>query len=759
MTTHLTSVLTRAARTARRAQAESRRIGRVALAAVLLLLACPPQALLALTPSSGADAATMSAVATRALTAAQQAPGSEVLDYTGPFNSTTIPRLKAAKAGVVIRYVGSSKWKCLTRAEADALRGAGIDVAAVYETNADWMLAGRAAGVAAAKKARAAVVKCGGPRSAFVYFACDVDTSRYSAVNACLKGAASVLGANRVGIYGSYSVCDNALKSGYATKAWQTEAWSGGRVLPQTTLYQSAHKAHGAMGGLNYDSNFSRDDDVGQWGYGGPGSVTWTAQSSPTSATLSSVDFANDSAGWAVGATGTVLHTGDGGATWAPQSTPTTAALAAVDFPSTTAGWAVGEAGTVLRTADGASWASQSTPSTAALAAVSFTDSTTGWAVGAQGTVLHTGDGATWASQPTSTTATLTAVDFASGMTGWAVGEAGTVLRTTNGGAGWTTQSAPTTATLMGVRFIDTTTGWTVGEGGTVLHTINAGKTWTAQSTPTSATLTSIDFVDDVKGWAVGDTGTVICTTDGGKTWSAQTAPATAKLTAVDFTSGSAGWAVGEGGTMLRAAGAGMSPFGAVVGVVTNVATGKPVSGVGVKIGTRPSAPSAVDGTFIAARIVPGTYAVAFSDPRYIAETEQGVVVSAGLRTTVKERLTARIATALTKPVVELAPQGGQVSTLSVTLSPSAAATAAATTITGWHYESKTVVKKVKKKSKKVKVWYWRQRFRSTMTVGASGRMVRRTALAAGKWRAYASFAGSGTFLRSTSATARFTVQ
>ena len=49
------------------------------------------------------------------------------------------------------------------------------------------MLGGYKAGVAAAKKARAATVKCGGPRSALIYFACDVDTHNYAAVNACLR--------------------------------------------------------------------------------------------------------------------------------------------------------------------------------------------------------------------------------------------------------------------------------------------------------------------------------------------------------------------------------------------------------------------------------------------------------------------------------------------------------------------------------------------------------------------------------------------
>jgi photosystem II stability/assembly factor-like uncharacterized protein len=731
----------------RRASISVQRFGRVALAVFMLTLASPQ----ALSAQPILDVAPVTWLAPTSFPAPY--PGPVVIDYSGTFTSATPSRLKKAGVGVVIRYVGASKWKCLTRREANALRSAGIDIAAVYETDAKWMLRGRAAGVAAAKKARAAVIACGGPKKPFIYFACDTPTRNYSAVNACLRGAASVLGADHVGIYGSYSVCANALKSGYAAKAWQTVAWSSGRVLPQSVLYQNARRVHGGLG-LDYDSNFVRADDFGQWGYVAPGNVSWAAQATPTTETLASVDFVSGSTGWAVGSAGSLLRTTDAGAVWTKQSAETTAGLRAVDFANSADGWAVGDEGTVLRTTDGGTtWIPQSVPTTATLAAVRSTDASRSWAVGDAGTTLATTDGgATWTPQSAPTTESLSALDFTSSTTGWAVGSAGTVLRTVNGGAAWTKQSAPTTSALTSVDFTDSETGWAVGARGTILCTTNGGVTWKLQSAPTTATLTSVHFADSVKGWTVGEAGTVLSTANGGSTWTPQFAPTISNLNAVRFTSGSNGFAVGDGGVVLRASTAKVSPFGTIVGTVTDAVTGAPIGGVSLSLGSKPTAPTAPDGSFVAARLKPGTYSVTFSNARYITRAAYNVVVSAGLRTTVRMRLTRRAPTSITAPsTLPTAPLGGQPITLTATISPSPAATSAVTVISGSHYEQKWVTKRVGGKTTRAKIWYWRPRFTLRMTPGVSGRLTVQTRLAVGKWRVQVKYPGSGRYLPSTS--------
>jgi hypothetical protein len=179
------------------------------------------------------------------------------------------PRIKAAGVKVVLRYFGSAAWKCATKAECAALKKAGIDVAAIYETTADMMLKGGAtAGIAAAKTVRTAIENAGGPHTPFVWFACDTDTSNYAAVNTWLKGAAQVLGANKVGIYGSGAVVASALKSGYATKGWiaQSTGWRGYKNRPAGLALLQGFKAYGDLG-FDYDANDMLMDDIGQWGY------------------------------------------------------------------------------------------------------------------------------------------------------------------------------------------------------------------------------------------------------------------------------------------------------------------------------------------------------------------------------------------------------------------------------------------------------------------------------------------------------------
>ena len=462
-----------------------------------------------------------------------------VIDYSSGFSSSTPAELKKAGVGVVIRYVGSSAWKCLTPAEADALRKHGIDIAAVYESDAAWMLGGRSAGVAAAKAARAAIIAAGGPSRPFVYFACDTDTSDFTHVNAALRGAQSVLGAQNVGIYGGYSVCASALKAGVAAKAWQTVAWSGGRVLRGAALLQLVPQTLGNLG-VDYDSNVRYTTDIGQWGVAGARGaliasgtlgadeiVKLTPQSAPTSATLRAIESTDGVNAWAAGDGGTIVHTTSAGATWTAQSTPTSATLDAVQFVDGYDGWAAGENGTVFHTADGGlTWDGQSTPTTATLKSISFADSENGWAVGEHGTMLHTTNGGVnWISQSAPTTKTIDEVQFSSETTGVAVGEHGAFLYTGNGGKSWFAESTPTTATLSAYCAVSPTVAWSVGASGTAVSTKDDGATWTPQSVQATSTLNDIEFADGSRGMAVGASSTVLFTGNAGRTWAKQSVP------------------------------------------------------------------------------------------------------------------------------------------------------------------------------------------------------------------------------------------
>ena len=527
------------------AKLRARPHSRLSLSAFAVIVAAVLGMLIMSSPAFAAAAGTRSSL-----------PG--VIDYSSGFSSSTPATLKKAGVGIVIRYVGSSAWKSLTPAEATALRGGGIDIAAVYESSAGWMLGGRSAGIAAARAARAAIIADGGPKRPFVYFACDTPTSDFASVNAALLGAQSVLGPENVGIYGSYSVISSALKAKAAAKAWQTVAWSNGQLLPEATLLQLIPRTLGDLG-VDYDSNIRYTADIGQWSM--PTSQTaapvevveFALQSTPTTATLRAVESTDGVNAWAVGDRGTIVHTSSAGSTWTVQSTSTTASLRTLDFSDGSHGWAAGEKGTVLHTVDGGlTWDRQSTSTTATLNSVSFANNWNGWAVGDHGTVLRTGDGGvTWTPQSVTTTATLNSVSFSSETTGVAVGEGGSFLFTGNAGQSWFAASTPTTSALSARSVASPSVAWSVGASGTLLHTGNDGATWASRSVPTTSTLKDVEFSSPSRGMAVGASGTVLFTGDEGRTWARQSVETTGALNSVEFV-GVNGWAVGDSGKVFR---------------------------------------------------------------------------------------------------------------------------------------------------------------------------------------------------------------
>ncbi|NTU72483.1 MAG: hypothetical protein HGB10_11785, partial [Coriobacteriia bacterium] len=360
--------------------------------------------------------------------------------------------------------------------------------------------------------------------------------------------------------------------------------------------------------------------------------------------------------------------------------------------------------------------------------------------------------GATWQAVPVPVTSALLGVDYATETTLVAVGEGGAALRSGDGGATWSKRTTPVTAALRAVDMADARNGVAVGDRGTVLRTINGGATWRIGRAPTGARLTSVSMLDAANGWATGG-GIVLRTTDGGASWTRHVAPTTARLSGVSVVAGRLGWVVGGGGTVLRGSVVGANPFASAAGSVVDAATGGNISGAKLKIGSAYAAPSAVDGSFIAARLVPGVFSVRFTHPSYVTRTVTNVALWAGLRSPVHVAMTPKTITRLTRPSIDsTAPSTATTVTITTTMTPSACATVAPTTLTAVHWESKLVTKRVHGKLKRVRVWYWRTRFAVTMTPEPSGRLTTsRRLTVAGTWRLRAAYSGSGTTMPSTS--------
>jgi hypothetical protein len=190
----------------------------------------------------------------------------EGVDY-----SSTRPdpaQLYALGKRFVVRYGGpGGDWKHLTAAEAAALTGAGLALVANAEGTADGMLGGWDAGASWAFQADVAFRALGMPSWKPIYLSVDFDCGpdkQWAAVAQALKGAASVLGPARVGVYGSYDVMQWAKRDGVARWFWQTYAWSGGRWAGHNHLEQ--YKNHVTLAGGTVDLCRSKTADYGQWG-------------------------------------------------------------------------------------------------------------------------------------------------------------------------------------------------------------------------------------------------------------------------------------------------------------------------------------------------------------------------------------------------------------------------------------------------------------------------------------------------------------
>ena len=247
---------------------------------------------------------------------------------------------------------------------------------------------------------------------------------------------------------------------------------------------------------------------------------TWRA-TSVSKDTFTEVNFATPNNGWLT-SIGRVHYTGSGGASWNIQhhvrgEGPRPPGILDLHFISTPEGWAVGGSGTILHTTDGGNrWKSHSNLSKKHLWGVYFVDPDHGWIVGGGGPdedaeVLHTQDGGKrWIRQKSNTAEEyLYAVYFVNPTHGWIVGSDGLILHTVDGGRTWLQQKSTVNQALRDVAFRDEKRGWAVGEKGLILHTTDGGNMWSRYPTPTQYNLQDIHLHKNA-GWIVGAKGTIL---------------------------------------------------------------------------------------------------------------------------------------------------------------------------------------------------------------------------------------------------------
>lgn len=198
----------------------------------------------------------------------------EGLDYS--WGRPGADAIVAAGGKFVVRYLTfpGDNGKGLLRAELAELRAAGLDVAVVYQNGKTQTLGGASAGTRDAQTAQTALNDLGMQRWP-VYFAVDFDATQaqLDVVEDYLRGAASVLGVERVGVYGGYATIDRCATNRTARWFWETYAWSSGSVHPAIHLHQYLNDQ--TVNGAAVDRDRAYQPEYGQHPIDPPRPANW----------------------------------------------------------------------------------------------------------------------------------------------------------------------------------------------------------------------------------------------------------------------------------------------------------------------------------------------------------------------------------------------------------------------------------------------------------------------------------------------------
>ena len=281
----------------------------------------------------------------------------------------------------------------------------------------------------------------------------------------------------------------------------------------------------------------------------------WQSVNSGTTSYLMAVSMPNDSTGYIVGYSGTILKTRDGGYSWSKQVSGTHNAMHSVYFIDENTGYAAGEYGTILKTTNGgAEWQDISPGISEALLSIHFPDPLSGFASG--GAFISTSDGGnSWPFYQEHHDDWFKCVHFLNKYQGFAATYSGLILRTVNGGQDWYLMNN-TARMINAIFFLDDSTGYAVGENvynqALIMKTNDRGATWISQHFVFSWALSSVHFPNRDTGYAVGSNGMIFKTVNGGQSWTDLWYETPQWLNAVAFTDGNHGIIAATGGLILK---------------------------------------------------------------------------------------------------------------------------------------------------------------------------------------------------------------
>ncbi len=298
----------------------------------------------------------------------------------------------------------------------------------------------------------------------------------------------------------------------------------------------------------------------------------WIRVPTPTTRWLYRCDFPDTLNGWAVGDSGTIVHTSDGGNTWQLQNSTIDVFIEDVFFLNKRLGWAIANdyffRGTIIlkTTNGGALWTSSRYPDTTfVLYTVNFLDSLNGYLAGFSGVILKTTDaGASWNLAVIDTNLTshfpIRRLAFLNPQMGVACGGqidiTAVVWQTTNSGYNWKALSvAP--EPLLDIIFLDTvralSTGGDFEYGLNIVRSYDGGKEWDYENPGYFGIGQRLAFRTDCEVWIpLGFSEDIAVSTDTAHTFEIVPVPDTSAAYDAWFADPTHGWAVGTNGAIYK---------------------------------------------------------------------------------------------------------------------------------------------------------------------------------------------------------------
>jgi len=303
---------------------------------------------------------------------------------------------------------------------------------------------------------------------------------------------------------------------------------------------------------------------------------TWERIESPTDQNLQSVYFVDSLYGWAVGDSGTIIHTSNGGTDWEIQDGKNNNKIVDVFFLNRNLGWASSwntssvPVGTeLLKTTDaGKNWNIETYPDeNIFIQCILFIDSLNGWMGGALHAFVRTTDGGiTWSQVEIDSSALafypVANIKFLNSRIGYACGgffeSAGVVWKTTDGGDIWYAIDpiyAPPDP-IHEIHIFDSLNVLGVGGdfelfGVEMIRTSDGGLSWDFESIGVLGIAWDLDFRNGNEAWSpLGFE--LIYSLDAGSTWISIPTPDSSLIFDIIFPDSLHGFAVGREGAIIK---------------------------------------------------------------------------------------------------------------------------------------------------------------------------------------------------------------